>query len=91
MLEKERRAKRMAHNWGAAWCAAQNMMLQAEAEGLSSGVVSMGSEKVRGQLVSFLGFDPTVWTVAHVLNLGHGVGSPSPIQRKTKKLVEIRG
>ena len=82
--------ERLRHNMGSAWCAAQNMMLQAEAEGLSSGLVTLGSPKVQGQLVEHLDLDPEQWVLAFVMNLGRAAEEPTPIHRP-KDAIEIRG
>lgn len=90
LVRRDPHVTRQGHNLGAAWCAAQNMMLQAEAEQLSSGVVSMGSPKVQGRLIEHLGFDPDDWVVAFVMNLGHRAEKPEPLER-SKQAIEIRG
>jgi len=77
------------HSLGSAWAAVQNMMLQAQVEGLASGVVSFQSPTVEKQLVEFLGLDSSSWIVAFVLNVGHAKVVPSPAPRQAG-LVEIR-
>lgn len=80
----------MGHNLGAAWCAAENMMLQAEAEGLNTGVVSMASPKVQGKLIESLGFDSDEWGGAFVMNVGYGGEIPKPVERKTEGVISHR-
>ena len=58
LVKRDPHVDRWEHNLASAWCAAQSMMLQAEAEGLSSGVVTLGSPQVRGALIAHLGLDP---------------------------------
>ena len=90
LVKRDPHVHRQEHILGAAWCAAQNMMLQAAAEGLASGVVTLGSPKVRGTLVEHLGLDPDEWMPAYVLNLGRAAEDPPPLQRP-QEAVEIRG
>ncbi|GEM_PF-830028 len=79
----------LGHNLGSAWSAVQNMMLQAQAEGLNSGVVTFHSPTVEHQLINFLNRHPDEWKVAFVLNVGYGLEIPEPAPRK-EGLFEIR-
>jgi nitroreductase len=78
------------HNLGSAWAAAQNMMLQAEAEGLASGIVTFHSPIVEQELIEFLGLSNKNWMVAFVLNVGHPLEKPKAAPRK-ENLYTIRG
>ena len=90
LVKNDTHSDRLAHNLGAAWCAAQNMMLQAEAEGLGSGLISMGSPKVQGRLIEHLGLDPDEWRLAYLVNLGRRAETPEPLERR-RDTIEIRG
>jgi nitroreductase len=90
LVQRDPHVDRQAHNLGASWCAAQNMMLQAAAEGLGSGVVTLGSPKVQGDLIEHLGLDPDQWMLACVVNLGYAAETPMPLQRP-KEGIEVRG
>ena len=89
LVKRDPHVDRQGHNLGAAWCAAQNMLLQAAAEGLATGVVTLGSPKVKGALIDHLGLDADQWMVAYALNLGHAAETPTPLQRP-EDAVEIR-
>ncbi len=78
------------HNLGSAWTAAQNMMLQAEAEGLNSGVVTFHSPAVQQKLTEVLDVSGDEWMVVYLLNIGYGAESPRAPHRK-EGLIEIRG
>lgn len=78
------------HNLGSAWAAVQNMMLQAEADGLATGVVTFYSPAVERELVEFLGLLSEEWMVAFLLNVGYPLEKRKPEPRK-KGLYEIRG
>jgi len=81
---------KFGHNMGAAWCAAENMMLQAEAEGVQSGVISMASPRLQGELVQHLGFDADVWVPAFILNIGHSEEIPEPLERQIEGVIYNR-
>jgi nitroreductase len=80
----------MMHNMAAAWVATQNMMIQAAAEGLSTGVVTFSTRSVQAELVQRLRLTPGDWVVANVLNLGYPDDRPKPPQR-SNDLIAIRG
>lgn len=80
----------LGHNYSSGWCAAQNMMLQAEAEGLHSGVITFHSPKVENRLVDFLGLKKGDWVVAFTMNVGHATVRPKPAKRLPGRY-EIRG
>ncbi len=84
LVKNDHNVHRLGHNYAAAWCAAQNMMLQANAEGLDSGVISFVSHKMENELIHFLGFDPDEWRAAFALNIGEGEETPEPIPRQTE-------
>ena len=90
LVRRDPHRDRQAHNLSSAWCAAQNMMLQAEAEGLSSGVVTLSSPTVRRALIEHLGLDPDAWVLAWVMNLGRAAETPEPLARP-REAIEIRG
>lgn len=89
VVKRDPHLDRLEHNLGAAWCAAQNMMLQAEVEGLGSGVVTLSSRKVKGALIGHLGLDPDEWVLAYVLTLGRAAETPMPLDRP-KEAIEVR-
>lgn len=66
------------------------MMLQAEAVGLASGIVTFYSPSVERELLEFLGFASGKWMVAFLLNVGHPWAKPQAMPRK-EGLYEIRG
>jgi len=66
------------------------MMLQAQAEGLATGVVSLASPKVQVQLVEHFGLNPDEWTPAFAMNLGYAAESPEPAPRNMEA-IGIRG
>ncbi len=72
---------RFGHNIASVWCAAQNMMLQAQAEGLDTGVVSFSSKRMEHALIEFLGYDPDIYTVAYLLNIGEAQTTPQAVPR----------
>ncbi len=80
----------MMHNMAAAWAATQNMMIQATAEGLASGVVTFSTPKIQAELLQRLGLIPGEWVVANVLNVGYADEQPQPPSRSTD-LMTIRG
>ncbi len=65
------------------------MMLQALAEGLDTGVVTIHSATVEHKLVEFLRLPEDEWVVVFVLNVGYGTEKPEPTPRK-EGLFEIR-
>ncbi len=77
------------HDLGSAWTAVQNMMLQAHAEGLSSGVVTLHSPKVEHELIEFLGLPADEWILAFLLNVGHPAEAPTARPRR-EGVSEIR-
>lgn len=77
----------MRHNLGAVWCAAQNMMLQVQAEKLDSGLVTFISQKMEARLIKFFGLDPDKWQPAYALNIGEGQQDIPPIERKKDGVV----
>jgi len=77
------------HNMGSAWAAAQNMMLQAQAEGLNSGVITFHSPAVQHKLTEVLELSGDEWMVVYLLNIGYGIESPEAPHRK-EGLSEIR-
>lgn len=90
LVHQDPHGRRLLHNTIAAWCGGENMMLQAQAEGLATGVVSLTSPKVQVQLVEHFGLDPDEWTPAFAMNLGYAAESPEPTPRHTEA-IEIRG
>lgn len=70
------------HNMGSAWAAAQNMMLQAQAEGLNTGVITFHSPAVQHKLIEMLGLSGDEWMVVYLLNVGYGAESPEAQPRK---------
>lgn len=76
------------YNNESAWTAAQNMMLQAQAEGLGSGLVTIHSEQIESELVELLGLSPEKWFVAFILNIGYPLAAP-PAAPRTGDLFEI--
>ena len=80
----------MMHNMAAAWTATQNMMIQAAAEGLATGVVTFSTRSVQAELVQRLRLTPGEWVVANVLNIGYADDKPRPPQR-SNDLIIIRG
>lgn len=77
------------YNDESAWTAVQNMMLQAEAEGLNSGVCTFHSPRIESELIEYLGFPPLQWTIAFVLNIGYAREVPKARPREAG-LFEIR-
>ncbi|MCB0291895.1 MAG: nitroreductase family protein [Calditrichaeota bacterium] len=77
------------YNDESAWSAVQNMMLQAEAEGLNSGVCTFHSPRIESELIEYLGFPPDQWTIAFVLNVGYAREVPKARPREAG-LFEIR-
>lgn len=80
----------LGHNYSSAWCAAQNMMLQAEAEGLNTGVVTFHSPAVENQLIDLAGLKKSDWVVAFTMNVGHATVKPKAAKRMTGRY-EVRG
>lgn len=80
----------MMHNMAAAWVATQNMMIQAAAEGLATGVVTFSTPKVQAEMLQRLGLTQGDWVVANVLNLGYPGEKPQPPPR-SDDLIAIRG
>jgi nitroreductase len=80
----------MMHNMAAAWTATQNMMIQAAAEGLASGVVTFTTPKVQAALLQHLGLTPSEWVVTNVLNVGYADEQP-PAPPRSNDLIAIRG
>ncbi len=79
------------HNAGAAWTAVQNMMLQAEAERLHTGIISLGSRKTAVALLHQLDLDPDAWTFIAALNLGHSDDVPTAMERDREHILQVRG
>ncbi len=77
----------IGHNLGSAWCAAENMMIQAEAEGVHTGIISMASSKIQNELIDSLSFNPDEWSVAYILNVGYGLNIPDPIEREKEGVI----
>ncbi len=80
----------LGHNLGAAWCAAENLMLQAEAEGLNTGIISMALPRVQHELVDSLEFNSDEWAVAYIINVGYGLTIPSPTNRKKEGVIYFK-
>ena len=80
----------MMHNMAAAWAATENMMIQATAEGLATGLVTFSTPHVQTELVRRLRLAPGEWVVANVLNLGYPDEKPAP-PRRSGDLIDIRG
>ncbi len=66
------------------------MMLQAEAEGLHTGVVTLGSRKTAVRLIELLDLDPDAWSFIAAVNLGHTGDVPSSIERDREHILQIR-
>ncbi|RME01475.1 MAG: nitroreductase family protein [Calditrichaeota bacterium] len=79
----------LGHNLGSAWAAVENMMLQAQAEKLACGVVTIHTPHVVKELIKFLGLNENEWVVAFILNVGHAAEIPQVVPRKAG-LFEIR-
>lgn len=77
----------MRHNLGSVWCAAQNMMLQVQAEKLDSGLITFISQKMENKLMEYLGFDPDKWRPAYALNIGEALEDIPAIERQTENVV----
>ncbi len=90
LVHQDLHEDRLHHNTVAAWCGGENMMLQAQAEGLAAGVVSLASPKVRAQLVEHFGLSPDEWTPAFAMNLGYAAEAPEPMPRDMEA-IGIRG
>ena len=80
----------MMHNMAAAWVAAENMMIQAAAEGLATGVITFSTPKVQAALLQQLGLASGEWVVANVLNVGYPAETPNR-QQRAQELIVIRG
>ncbi len=80
----------MMHNMAAAWVATQNMMIQAAAEGLATGVVTFSTPKIQAEVLRRLGLTPGEWVVANVLNVGYADEKPQPPPH-SNDLITIRG
>lgn len=78
------------HNIASLWCAAQNMLLQAQAEGLDSGIISFISQKVESGLTRFLGFDEDKYFPAYVLNIGEAQKTPQAVPRIKEGVVSYK-
>ena len=78
------------HSFASAFAASQNMMLQATAEGLGSGLISFRSPHLEGELVLAAGLNLDEWSFAFAMNLGYAAEKPMPSRRK-EGLFEIRG
>ncbi len=76
------------YNNESAWTAAQNMMLQAQAEGLGSGLVTIHSERIEVELIESLGLSPEKWFVAFIMNIGYPRAVP-PAPRRKENLFAI--
>lgn len=76
------------YNNESAWTAAQNMMLQACAEGLGSGLVTIHSEQIEAELIESLGLSPEKWSVAFIMNIGYPLAVP-PARPRRDDLFEI--
>jgi nitroreductase len=90
LVHQDPHGARFLHNTAAAWLGGENMMLQAQAEGLASGVVSLMSPKVQVHLVEHLGLDADEWAPAFVMNLGYAAETPEATPRDTTA-IEVRG
>ncbi len=80
----------LGHNLGSAWSAVENMMLQAQAENLACGVVTMHAPAVEKELMHFLELPENDWVIAFILNVGHAAETPQTVPR-SPGLFEIRG
>ncbi len=78
------------HLFASAFAASQNMMLQAAAEGLGSGLISFRSPHLEAELVLAAGLDIEKWNFVFAMNLGYAAERPSPSKRQDG-LYEIRG
>ncbi len=90
LTQKNANRHKMEHNRAAMWCAAQNMMLQAHAEGLDSGVVTFTSEKVKKQLVELAGLKSEKWEPVYILNLGESREDPPPMERRRENVIIVK-
>ena len=79
----------MMHNMAAAWVATENMMIQAAAEGLATGVITFSTPMVQAALVQQLGLASGEWVVANVLNVGYPAETPNR-QQRAQELIVIR-
>jgi len=77
----------MRHNLGSVWCAAQNMMLQAQAEKIDSGLITFISQKMENKLLVYLGLDPDKWQPAYALNIGEAMEDIPAINRHTENVI----
>ncbi len=75
------------HNLGAAWCASENLMLQAETEGLNTGIISMASPRIQHELIDLLEFNSDEWAVAYIINVGYGLKIPQPVEREKEGVI----
>ncbi len=90
LTQKNANRHKMEHNLATMWCAAQNMMLQAHAEGLDSGVVTFASEKVKKQLVELTGMDSEKWEPVYILNVGESREDPTPMDRHRENVIIVK-
>ncbi len=87
LAQKNSNMHKMEHNVASMWCAVQNMMLQAAAEGIDSGVITFLSEKMKENLMKAFGFDYNAWEPVYVLNLGEAMVEPQPMERPEKDVI----
>ncbi len=78
------------HLLASAFAASQNMMLQATAEGLGSGLISFRSPHLEIELVQAAGLSPEEWRFTFALNLGYAAERPTPPTRASG-LFSIKG
>ncbi len=90
LTQKNANHHKMEHNLATMWCAAQNMMLQAHAEGLDSGVVTFASEKVKKQLVELTGLNAEKWEPVYILNVGESREDPPPMERHRENVIIVK-
>jgi len=89
LAQKNANVHKMEHNVASLWCAAQNMMLQAHAEGLDTGVVTFLSEKIKEDLLRAIGFSWEEWAPVYILNVGEAVEEPLPLEREAENTLVI--
>jgi len=78
------------HLLASAFAASQNMMLQATAEGLGTGLISFKSPHLEAELVLTAGLEVDKWSFVFAMNLGYAAERPSASPRQDG-LIEIRG
>lgn len=78
------------HNIASLWCAAQNMLIQTQAEGLDSGIISFISQKMENKLVKYLGYDEDKYIPAYVLNIGEAQKTPQAAPRIKEGVVVFK-